>query len=474
MTQINNPGDEVGAEFKSKFLSSAEQMQQQLGPALCLAKWKQVSLHLTTGLNNSCYHPPLHQIPAELLANNPSALHNTPYKKEQRKIMLRNEQPSECGYCWAMEDHGKLSDRHYRSGEPWAAKDFDAIVNSTGDEDVVPSYVEVNFNHACNLLCSYCSPQFSSSWMQEVEREGGYPTHIIHNDPGHFVGRNRPIPAREHNPYVEAFWQWWPTLYPELKHFRMTGGEPMLDKNTYRVFDYVLANPKPDLHLNVTSNFSVDEKSWQRYMDYVKRLCDGENIEHFMQYVSVDSWGAQAEYIRHGLDFDLLWDRVNQFLTEIPGRNSITFIVTMNNLSVTGLENLFAGILGLRRVYSQTYQRIWFDTPVLRQPTWQSLQILPESYVERLEYLWAWMLRQIETEATRFQGFKDYELSRLDRDIAWMRAGQQLDPDYLSRNKADFYRFFAEHDRRRGTDFLQTFPEMSEWWRECEYHAKKL
>jgi hypothetical protein len=467
-----NKGDET-VNNKSKFLSSAEEMHANLGPAMCLAKWKQVSLHLPTGLNNSCYHPPLHAIDASVLKDTPGALHNTEHKKEQRKIMLRQERPNECSYCWSMEDNNKLSDRHYRSGESWAAKDFDSIMNSTGEEDVVPSYVEVNFNHACNLACSYCSPQFSSTWAQEVEAKGGYPTSIIHNDPSHFVGRNRPIPAREDNPYVDAFWSWWPTLYPELEHFRMTGGEPMLDKNTYRVFDYVLANPKPNLHLNVTSNFSVDEKSWQKYKGYVQRLCEGENIEHFMQFVSVDTFGDQAEYLRHGLDFDLLWDRVNQFLTEIPGRNSITFIVTMNNLSVSNLSALFAGILGLRKVYSNTYQRIWFDTPVLRTPTWQSLQILPESYVEKLEHLWAWMIRQAETNATRFKGFKDYEIARLDRDIAWMRDGQKLDPAYVARNKADFYRFFTEHDRRRGTDFLKTFPEMKSWWAECEYYARK-
>jgi len=470
---ITNKGDEVATDFKSKFLSSAEDMKDNLGPALCLAKWKQVSLHLPTGLNNSCYHPPLHAIPAELLKDNPSALHNTPHKKEQRKIMLRQERPTECSYCWAMEDNGKLSDRHYRSGEPWAAKDFYSIINSTGDEDVLPSYVEVNFNNACNLACSYCSPQYSSTWAQEVEREGGYPTFVVHNDPDHFTGDRRVIPNREHNPYVEAFWQWWPQLYPELEHFRMTGGEPLLDRNTYRVFDYVLANPKPDLHLNVTSNFSVDEKSWQKYLGYVKQLCEGERIEHFMQYVSLDSFGSQAEYIRHGLDFDLLWDRVNQFLTEIPGRNSITFIVTMNNLSVTGLGKLFSAILGLRQIYSKTYQRIWFDTPVLRQPAWQSLQLLPESYVDQLETVWAFMLKNVETQATRFQGFKDYEIARLDRDIAWMRDGQQLPKEYLARNKADFYRFFAEHDRRRGTDFLKTFPEMTAWWEECRYWSQK-
>jgi organic radical activating enzyme len=457
------------ADNKSKFLTSAEQMKEQLGPALCLAKWKQVSLHLTTGLNNSCYHPPLHPINPAEIAIDVSALHNTEYKKTQRKMMLAGEKPTECSYCWNMENEDKLSDRHYRSGEPWAAVDFESIKNSTGEENVIPSYVEVNFNHACNLKCSYCSPQFSSSWADEVARLGAFPTSSPHNSPDHFMGQRRPIPARESNPYVDAFWAWWPDLYPHLEHFRMTGGEPLLDKNTYRVFDYVLTNSSPRLHLNVTSNFSVDEKSWQKYLTYVKAICDGR-IEHFMQYVSLDGWGDQAEYMRNGLDFDLLWDRVNQFLTEVPNYSSLTFIITMNNLSVTSLDKLFAGILGLRKVYSTDYQRVWFDTPVLREPAWQSLQILPESYAEKLELLWAWMIRQIETEAEPFKGFKDYELHRLDRDIAWMRSAQLADH---SRAKADFYRFFSEHDRRRGTDFLATFPEMKSWWEECAYHARQ-
>lgn len=471
---VNNKGDEVTKEFKSKFLSDAEIMKEKLdsvSPSLCLAKWKQVSLHLTTGHTNSCYHPPLHKIRIEDIQRSSSGIHNTAHKKEQRKLMLSGTRPAECSYCWTMEDNGKLSDRHYRSGEAWAARDFDSIVNSTGDEDVLPSYVEVNFSNACNLKCSYCSPQFSSSWMQEAERFGAFPTSTPHNAPEYFVGERRPIPARDDNPYLDAFWDWWPRLYPELEHFRMTGGEPMMDKNTYRVFDYVLENHNPRLHLNVTSNFSVEEKLWQRYKDYVKRLCEGEHVEHFMQYVSLDSWLDQAEYIRDGLDFDLLWNRVNEFLTEIPGRSSVTFIVTMNNLSVSSFQRLMSGILDLRKTHSKTYQRVWFDTPVLRTPTWQSLQLLPESYVNLLEQTLKWMSENLETENTRFKGFKDYELNRLDRDIAWMRDGQRLDPAYINKNKADFYRFFTEHDQRRGTDFLKTFPEMKSWWQECEYYA---
>lgn len=462
--------------MSSKFMESAEEAKAKLGHALCLAKWKQVSLHLPTGLNNSCYHPPLHQIDAAELENNPGALHNTAYKKEQRKIMLRDERPSECSYCWTQEDMGNLSDRHYRSGEPWAAVDFEKIRNSTGlEDDVIPSYVEVNFNNACNLRCSYCSPQFSSSWADEATRLGPYPTSKPHNDPAHFIGDRRVIPAREHNPYVEAFWRWWPTLYPELEHFRMTGGEPLMDKNTYRVFDYVLANPSPKLHLNVTSNFSVEPALFEKYLDYVKKLCDNEDkkIEHFMQYVSVDATFFKAEYIRDGLNFERLWENVNRFLNEVPDRSSLTFIITMNNLNVTGLHDLINCIYGLRLIYSKTYQRVWFDTPILRSPSWQSIQLLPASYADSLEEVWSFMLKQIDSNKDNpLHGFKDYELQRLQRVIDFMGEGCNLDPDYVKIQKADFYRFFNEHDKRRGTGFVRTFPEMAEFWNECKHYAQ--
>lgn len=122
-------------------------------------------------------------------------------------------------------------------------------------------------------------------------------------------------------------------------------------------------------------------------------------------------------------------------------------------------------ILDLRKNHSKTYQRVWFDTPVLRQPEWQSLQILPESYAAKLEECADWMQTQVTTGMV---GFRDFEVQRLRRDIAWMREGQKKDNTGA---KADFYRFFAEHDRRRGTDFLAAFPEMRGWWKECQYHA---
>jgi hypothetical protein len=163
-----------------------------------------------------------------------------------------------------------------------------------------------------------------------------------------------------------------------------------------------------------------------------------------MQFVSLDSGNIkQAEYIRYGLDANRLHNYVNRFLTEIPYRNSLTFIITMNNLSVTGLQRQLNWILDLRKQHSSTYQRVWFDTPLLRTPTWQSLQILPPVYADKLSSVADWMEQNLETSETPFQGFKDYEVQRMRRDVDWMKEGRNLDAEYVKLQRADFYRFFS-------------------------------
>jgi hypothetical protein len=66
-----------------------------ISPSLCVAKWNQVTLHLATGTTHSCHHPTAHHIPLTEIENNPSALHNTNFKKEQRKLMLEGKRPKE-------------------------------------------------------------------------------------------------------------------------------------------------------------------------------------------------------------------------------------------------------------------------------------------------------------------------------------------------------------------------------------------
>lgn len=451
------------SDYKSDALVAKDKLST-VSPTMCLAKWNQTSLHLPTGLTNSCYHPPLHEIDANALKDNPAALHNTREKMQQRAQMMAGERPTGCSYCWRMEDTGQMSDRHYRSGEPWAIQDFKDIKDNPMDEKWTPRYVEVNFNHACNFKCSYCSPQFSTTWAQEIDRYGEYPTLPPHNSPEHFQGRNGPIPNREYNPYVEAFWKWWPELYKNLKHFRMTGGEPMMDPNTYKVLQYIMDHPNKDLHLNVTSNMCpADKKLKTKYFNMVRDICIEEKVEHMMQFVSVDAYGKRAEYIRHGLDFEYMMDNVEEFLDKIPDRNSISFICTYNNLSVTSMDKLLEKILELRKRYSKTYQRVWFDVPLLREPYWQMVNMLPESYQsiheDNIKYM-----KNNSGEKNGLHIFKDFEIQKMERNLAYWR--KHYNPHHI--HKRNFYAFFNEHDRRRLTRFLNVFPEMEEFWQECK------
>jgi hypothetical protein len=242
----------------------------------------------------------------------------------------------------------------------------------------------------------------------------------------------------------------------------MTGGEPMMDHNTFKVFDYVIDHPKQDLHLDVTSNMCPpDDRLKNKYFDSVKRICLDQHVEHFMQFVSVDAYGKKAEYIRNGLNFKKMMDNVDEFLTRIPVRNSVTFIMTYNNLSVTSFRSLLEDIQQLRKKHSTTYQRVWFDVPLLRQPAWQQITLLPEAYQKIHQGNIKWM--QENAGEDNYTQFKDFEVQKMQRNLAYWQKNYANDKT----QKKNFYAFFNEHDRRRETSFLKTFPEMMEFWEEC-------
>lgn len=457
----------IDGKYQSRYLLDAEYVKQELdkvGKGFCLAKWFNVSIHIPTGRTHSCYHPRSHHIPLDEVKIDVSALHNTKYKKHQRKLMLEDLRPQECDFCWQIEDSGnQLSDRAYRSKDVWEPGLIDEALELGHTENAKPRYVEVNFNQACNFKCSYCSPHLSTAWMDEVKKQGPYLlAERIHNDIT-WIENEIPIDNSPENPYVKAFWEWLPEIYPTLQTFRMTGGEPLMDKNTFRMFDYIKNNPKEDLHLAITSNCCPPGNQWQKFIDALKEVTSANAIDHFMLFCSLDSWGSQAEYIRNGLDFKVLKRNVKEFL-ETSQRHSLTFIITFNALSYSRILEYTQNILKLRRSFSKKRQLIWFDIPPLHDPDFLNPKLLPEMVVE-LEKTIKFMKQHKEGRWNQFMGFSDFEVSKVQRLIDWIKSDTGFD-----RNKAmkNFYLFFSQHDERRGTDFLKTFPELKDFWEQCK------
>jgi len=456
----------INGRYQSKYFHDAGNVFNELNnvsPSFCLAKWFNVSIHIPTGQTHSCYHPRSHHVPLDEIAIDVSALHNTKHKKEQRKLMLEGSRPEECNFCWQIEDSGnQLSDRAYRSKDVYEPGLIDEARALGFEGNAIPRYVEVNFNQACNFKCSYCSPHLSTAWQQDIEQNGA----IILSDRWHndltWVKKLN-IDNGPDNPYLKAFWNWMPVVYPKLQTFRMTGGEPLMDKNTFKMFDYVYEHPKTDLNLSITSNCCPPGNQWRKFMISLKKITEKNAIDHFMLFCSLDSWGKQAEYIRAGMDFDVLYQNVTDFLAN-GDKHSLTFIITFNVLSYSNFVEYIKQIHLLRQQYSNGRQMVWFDIPQLQDPDFLNSKLLPEMVVE-LEKAKEYMLENTEGISNHHKGFKDFEVSKVQRLIDWIKQESNFDKEKAMKN---FYLFFTEQDKRRNTNILNTFPELENFWNNCK------
>ena len=99
------------------FLDYKKRVIDPISPSFCAAKWNNATIWLGSGTTASCHHPPAHKISIEEIKRNPKALHNTKHKKLMRKQMLDGERPSECEYCWKIEDikRNNISDRVFKT-----------------------------------------------------------------------------------------------------------------------------------------------------------------------------------------------------------------------------------------------------------------------------------------------------------------------------------------------------------------------
>ena len=443
-----------------------------VSPSFCTAKWLQVTMHLQNGHTHSCHHPQTHKIPLTELRENPTALHNTEFKKQQRRMMLDGIRPKECQYCWNVEDLGgdHISDRHLKSHDTWARPHLNTIAKSDWRDNINPRYVEVAFSNVCNFKCSYCSPAFSSKWTEEIAQYGAYPTSDKFNNFDWLQQQDKmPIPNRETNPYVDAFWKWFPDLYKTLEVFRITGGEPLMAKDTFRVLDYINKNPNPNLELSINSNACVPNELFDNYIEKMKRITLDGKIGRTRLYTSVDTWGPQAEYIRNGLDYNQWYDNVCRVLEELP-LTKVTVMCTTNLLSVPKFYKMVDDIHPLKREFYSNERKvpITLDMAILRHPAHQSAVILPPEYVEMLEPALAIMNANAETHDNAYKGFFDFEIEKMRRFMDYIKAGpHEAERINVDVSRRDFKSFVDEHDRRRGTNFKKTFPELEEFYNLC-------
>jgi len=436
-------------EFKQQILDAKS-------TSFCAAKWYNATIWLGSGQSTSCHHPPAHAIDAELIKTNPSAIHNTVEKKIDRLAMQNGNRPRGCEYCWKIEDMGRdaVSDRVYKS-KIYPIEALDEAYRTDHREDVNLRTLEIAFDRTCQFACSYCNPAFSSSWVKDIKSNGPY-TNLISDGRNHFTHIHDAAQLYtygETNPYTEAFFKWWESdLHKTLQELRITGGEPLMSGETWKLLDWFKNNKgRSQTRLAINSNLGAGV-DLDRLLDSI----EGSTVDI---YTSMEATRAQAEYIRDGLDYNAWLVNVQKLLDSDDIR-AVHCMCTINALCLESLPSLLTSIGHLKQCYGK--QRVSFTLNILRFPSFQSPLVLPDHLRNTFMLsLQEWLERHAQNPLMH-----EHELNHLRRLIDYLDIVKTPHSDAFDMPKLlnDFKQFYTQYDQRRNKNFAETFPLLAEWY----------
>ena len=444
-------------------LEFRQQVLDPLSPSFCGAKWYNATIWLGSGQTTSCHHPPAHRVDPEQVQINPRLLHNTAQKKQDRAQMQAGQRPPGCEYCWRIEDMGRdaVSDRVYKS-RIYTPEALNQARNTPADQDVNLQTLEIAFDRTCQFACSYCNPAFSSSWVRDIRQHGPY-ENLTTDGRNHFTHTHDSAQLYrlgETNPYVEAFYAWWESdLHRTLKELRITGGEPLMSAETWRLIDWFKNNRgRSTTRLAINSNLGTDVD--------VDRLLDAIDGVAVDLYTSNEAVGPAAEYIRDGLVWDD-WANTVERLLDSGRFRGIHVMCTINALCLSTLDSLLDCIVNWKLEHGR--DAVSFTLNILRFPSFQSPLVLPDELRQKFR-------DQLVDFVVRHRGHSylhEHEINHCLRLIDYLdvvKTPHRGAAD-LEQLRKDFGSFYRQYDARRNKNFEATFPELAAWYRTLQSGA---
>lgn len=430
--------------------------------SFCGAKWFNATTWLGSGTTASCHHPPAHKIPLEEVEENFTAIHNTKHKKEMRRMMQAGERPRECEYCWRMEDMGKdaVSDRTFKS-IIYTDEELQRAYDLESHANVNLKTFEIAFDRTCNLACSYCNASFSTTWAKDIKKNGFY-KNLVSDGAGayHQDGSwTQPYANDEDNPYIQAFWKWWDNgLSESLEELRITGGEPLMSANTWKLFDW-FNEQQSDMKFAINSNLIAKESIIDKLIE------KSQGINNFELYTSCEAVGKQAEYIRDGLDYEVWLTNIKRIITE-GNTTGVHIMMTINSLCLFSITEFLDQVYELKKLTSPLVPGLIKPTVslnLLRFPSFQSPLALPnhiKDYCHNKLNTWY-------QEHKNDEGWDEYEKASIERLIDYLVTvdaphRRTSNPITLWR---DFKTFYQQYDERRDKS-IYVFPKILTDWLE--------
>jgi hypothetical protein len=135
----------------------------------------------------------------------------------------------------------------------------------------------------------------------------------------------------------------------------------------------------------------------------------------------------------------------------------LNVMATYNLLSVASFINLLSDIVQLKQKLNQP-KNIYIDIPYLRYPDFLAVWNMPNSFLQFLEDSICFM-----TNWENVGYFTKLEVSKI-KNILVLCKSYSEDPnkqEMIKLNRRNFSLYVQELDRRRNTNFVETFPELA-------------
>lgn len=286
--------------------------------------WMHVNLERRT--LSSCCSATSVDINQEWMKANPGELFNYPDLVTDREQMLQNIPCSSChSTCWSQEAKGLASKRTKADrGNRTHIK-----IHSR------PEVLNLHVGSTCNMSCTYCGIQNSSTWFNDINKNGSYDvtdTRFVSSPKDIIVAKLSQKSITNSSPYQTVLTE--VKKYKDARSMDLTGGEPLLHNNLVDI-----VSDFPGI-IRIHTGLGVDS---DRLANLLKKLPLGR----VMMFVSMENINELYEFNRYGNTYSRL---VNNLAILKEHSVAYTLRSTLSNLTIFGYHDFLSEFAGTEKV----------------------------------------------------------------------------------------------------------------------------
>ncbi len=398
----------------------------------CILPW--IHYHITSGGHMGLCCVGNHEDGNNCVGNINEQSFDTVWQSEEiQKVRaeLINEIPQTgCTYCYDMDESGINSFRkrynkkfahHFHRVESTNAEGFAPLAK--------PIYWDIRFSNICNLSCRMCEHNLSSSWFDD----GKAIAHYYTETPNTPILKNVEEAQRFHAEMDKHLL--------DIEEIYFAGGEPLMMSEHHHILERLISLGRTDVRLLYNTNMT------HRYYKKHDIYALWNKFDNVTIQASIDSTGDRVEYIRNGCSWENI-KKNRQELREAAPRVLFKMYPTVSIFNIFTLPEVHKVLVETGFISIDN-----FMISCLMYPEYLSIRLLPAPIKDEIR--------------AKIKNHKEWIRSNTSDEMYvdiiknWDSLLVFMKEDHSSQIE-DFLYITEALDKRRGQNFRETFPELSE------------